>query len=97
MKMGGMSAGARGWGEGGMVPVLTSIFISYRFPGKELYGEQARGKECSSHQRCTVEPNTSCYILCSRGPWQINSNATESQSSENEVSGNSFSCYNGLS
>lgn len=83
-------------GVEGMVPTLTSIFIYHRFPGKELYREQARGRECSSHQRYTVKPNTSCYILRSRGPWQINSNATESQSAENEVSGNSFSRCNGL-
>lgn len=81
-------------GGGGMVPTLTSIFIYQGFPGKELYGEQARGRECTSHQHCTVK--SFCYILRSKGPWQIKSNATESQSAENEVSGNSFSCYNRL-
>lgn len=83
----GMRAEVKGCGRrGGTAPALTSIFIYHRFPGKELFGEQARGRECSSHQCCTLKLNTSCYILHSRGPWQINCNAAESQGTENEVS-----------
>lgn len=87
-----MRAGAKGWGGvgAGFQPSHRSLSITYS------QGKKARGRERSSHQRSTLKSNPSCYILHSRGPWQIISNATESQRAENEVRGNSFSSYNGI-
>lgn len=87
---------SEGLGQGARFQPSPLIFIYHILAGKELFGEQAWGMECSSHHSCTLKPNISCYILHPRGPWQINSDATESQSADNEVSGNSFSYYNGL-
>lgn len=86
-----MRARAKGRGGGaGFQPSHRSLSITYS------QGKNARGRERSSHQQCTLKSNPSCYILHSRGPWQIISNATESQRAENEVRGNSFSSYNGI-
>lgn len=67
-----------------MVPTLTSIFIYHRFPGKECPGQGAQFTP-------VLQSEVKHFLL--RSPVQ-RPLANQSQGVENEVSGNSFSCYN---
>lgn len=71
------------------------LYLSH-IPRERIVRRTGLGQAAQFTPALTLMPEISCYILHSRGPWQMNYDTTESHSAENEVSGNSFSYYKGL-